>query len=107
MNNPQLTFRQRLFAPTSPFFKPLMYAGAIIAVLAGALSTFQDQILAAGLPVPGSVIIPIVGWVSAAVSAVSSLTVDFDKLDKLEHWSPLSFGTPLSVKFPKDYQPSR
>ncbi|MDQ1088989.1 hypothetical protein [Siphonobacter sp. SORGH_AS_1065] len=83
MKTNQLTFQQRLVAPTSKFFKPLMYGGAIVAAVAGGLSIFQDQIVSSGLPVPAAVlqISTVIGWIAAAVSAVSGLTVDFEALE--------------------------
>ncbi|PMD97672.1 hypothetical protein BWI97_08670 [Siphonobacter sp. BAB-5405] len=80
--NPSLSIAQRLTAPTSKFFKPLMYAGAIVAALVGGLSIFQENLAAAGYGVPALIAqaSTIVGWIGAAIAAVSSFTVDFDAL---------------------------
>lgn len=82
--NPKLSILERAAAPTSKFFRPLMYAGAVAAAIAGGLTVFQDQLTAAGMAVPAVVlsISKVVGWVGAAVAAVSGLTVDFDEWKK-------------------------
>lgn len=80
--NPSLSIAQRFAAPTSKFFKPLVYAGAIVAALAGGLSIFQDNLATAGFGVPALIAqaSTIVGCIGAAIAAVSSFTVDFDAL---------------------------
>ncbi|WP_080239073.1 hypothetical protein [Spirosoma rigui] len=75
----ELTILERLQGPTSPFFKPLVYGGAIVAGLAGGLTIFQGALTEHGLPVPGVIghVAEIVAYVSAAIATVAKLTFDF------------------------------
>lgn len=79
-----LSLSERWNAPTSRFFKPLVMIGTYMAALAAAIVVFQQQLVTAGLPVPEVVLVvaEIVGWVSAAIAAVSKLTVDWDEYAK-------------------------
>lgn len=69
----------RFIAPSSPFFQPLIKAGAVLAVLAGALVFVKDQgIPALGWSVPAwlQLAIEILGLVSGTIAVMASLTLD-------------------------------
>lgn len=82
--NPNLTLLQRLQAPTSKFFRPIVTAGVWIAAIAAGLTVARDHLAENGVLIPSVVakIIEIAGWVAAGLAGLSKLTVDFDELKK-------------------------
>lgn len=76
----ELTLIDRLSSPTSPFFKPLLWGGVIVAALSAGLITCQQNLQAYGLDLPplATHAIEILGYVSAAIATVSKLTVNFN-----------------------------
>ena len=80
MNQTNLSLLDRLMLPTSPFHKPLVYIGVLLATLASALLLFESNLTEVGLAVPAwlETASKIVGVVSATVAAVAQTTVDFD-----------------------------
>lgn len=82
MKQPELTILQRLQAPIPSFFKPIIQVGVIIAAIAAGLITTKTQLANNGFPLPDAVakVIEILGYVSAGISSVLTLTVDWDAL---------------------------
>lgn len=76
----EMSVVDRLTGPTSPFFKPLVYGGAITAALSAALAVFHSYLTERGIPLPAvtSHVAEIVAYVSLAVAGVSKMTVDFN-----------------------------
>ena len=79
-----LSALDRWQGPTSPFFKPLVRIGFLLAAVAASVVAASDTLLAHNVPLPPLIlkITEIIGYVSAAVALVSKLTVDREELAK-------------------------
>jgi hypothetical protein len=75
----ELTVADRLAGPTSPFFKPLVKWGFIVAAVSAGLYAAQGSLAQHGVPLPplATHVIEVLGYVAAAIAGVSKLTVNF------------------------------
>lgn len=85
----KLSIVERIAAPTPTLFAWIRNIGVILAALAGAVMTMQEQGIA--LPEIVTLIADKVIFVSGAIAAlVSQLTVDFSKLDEQSLFSKIN-----------------
>jgi len=77
----QLSLLQRLQMPMPKFFRVVFYAAMAVAAVSAGLTSFQADLVAAGMPIPALLAkaIEVVGYLSAGVAIVSRLTVRSDK----------------------------
>lgn len=76
----------RLVSPASPFFKPLINAGAYVAVLSALLVAVKDALIEGGIHVPAwyTIVVACIGSASAAIALGASLTGDKASLATIE-----------------------
>ena len=75
-----LSLSDRLSLPVSPFFKPLMKAGFLVAALSAFLVTIQASLTSGGIDAPAwlKTTTIVVGAIGAGIAAAAKLSVDFD-----------------------------
>ncbi|OIN57624.1 hypothetical protein [Arsenicibacter rosenii] len=73
-----LSLLDRLQLPTSPFFKPLVKAGLLVAMLSAFLVTIQASLTSGGIDAPVwlKTTTIVVGAIGAGIAAAAKLTVD-------------------------------